>query len=71
MIAVELSLKQLVDAVKRLSPSEKLALNEMMWKEDMPIPLEHQEIVKERIRRGNENPEQLLNWDDASKQLHS
>jgi hypothetical protein len=71
MIAVELSLKQLMDAVRQLSPSEKLELNEMIWKEYIPVPLEHQEIVKERIRNCKENPEQLLDWDAASTHLHS
>ena len=52
-----------------LSPSEKPQLDEL--KEDIPVPLEHQEIVKERIRLGEEIPEKLLDWDAASKRLHS
>lgn len=49
MIAVELSFGQLKDAVKKLSPSEKLELSDAIWAEDMNIPMEHQRIVKERV----------------------
>lgn len=28
------------------------------------IPEEHKEIVRERIRNANENPDQLLDWDE-------
>ena len=69
MIAVELSLKQLMDAVKQLSPTEKLAINEMIWEEDISIPAEHQELVKERIQKAKENLEELVDWDIASKSL--
>lgn len=41
MIAVELSFRQLIDAVKQLSPAEKMELNEAIWAEDITIPLEH------------------------------
>ena len=69
MIAVELSLRQLMEAVRQLSPSEKLELNEMIWQEDIAIPLEHQNIVNERISKAQAHPEQLLDWDIASKSL--
>jgi len=69
MIAVELSFRQLLDAVKQLSPSEKLELNEVIWSEDMSIPLEHQNIVNERISEYKANPEILLDWNVASKDL--
>lgn len=29
------------------------------------IPEEHKEIVRERIRKSNENPDRLLDWDDV------
>jgi len=69
MIAVELSFRQLVDAVKQLSPSEKLELNEVIWSEDLSIPMEHQNIVNERISVYKTNPEILLDWNLASKDL--
>lgn len=69
MIAVELSFRQLMEAVRQLSPSEKLELSEMIWEEDAVIPLEHQELVNERISKAKANPEILLDWDVASKSL--
>lgn len=69
MIAVELSFRQLMEAVRQLSPSEKLELSEMIWEEDTVIPLEHQELVNERISKAKANPEILLDWDVASKSL--
>jgi hypothetical protein len=69
MIAVELSFRQLMEAVRQLSPSEKLELSEMIWEEDTIIPLEHQELVNERISKAKANPEILLDWDVVSKSL--
>ncbi|WP_069658328.1 addiction module protein [Arcticibacter eurypsychrophilus] len=71
MIAIELSFRQLKDAVKQLSPSEKLDLNEVIWSEDITIPIEHQSIVNERVAEYKNNPEILLDWDIASKKLKS
>jgi len=67
MIAVELSFGQLKDAVRKLSPSEKLELSDAIWAEDMNIPIEHQNIVNERISEYKANPEILLDWNVASK----
>jgi hypothetical protein len=69
MIAVELSFGQLKDAVKKLSPSEKLELSDVIWAEDMSIPLEHQNIVNDRVAEFKANPEMLLDWNIASKNL--
>lgn len=69
MIAINLSLRQLMEAVKQLSPSEKLELNEMIWSDDISIPLEHQAIVEERIKKSKSNSELLQDWEIASKNL--
>jgi len=71
MIAIELSLRQLMDAVRQLSPSEKLELNEMIWKDDVAIPLEHQTLVSERIKKSKSNPELIQDWEAASKKLRA
>jgi hypothetical protein len=71
MIAVELSFGQLKEVVKKLSPSEKLELSEVIWAEDMSIPIEHQNIVNERVAEYNNNLEVLVDWDDAIKGLKS
>jgi hypothetical protein len=69
MIAVELSFEQLKDAVRKLSPAEKLELSDAIWAEDMNIPIEQQNIVNERITEYKANPEILLDWAAASKNL--
>jgi hypothetical protein len=38
-------------------------------KEDEAIPESHQKIVLERLRKVRENPERLLDWDEAKKTL--
>ncbi|MEI6753384.1 MAG: hypothetical protein WCK78_09455 [Paludibacter sp.] len=65
----DLNFQQLVDIVNRLSPSEKLKLNECLWAENMEIPIEHQEIVLSRIQKSKEKPERLLDWDLAAKTI--
>lgn len=70
MIAIELSLQQLKDAIRKLSPIEKLELNETIWSDDISIPAEHQQLVNERIKKAKENPQYLLDWETASKTLH-
>jgi len=69
MIAVELSFGQLEDTVKKLSTSEKLEVSDAIWAENMNIPIEHQNIVNERISEYKANPEILLDWNVASKNL--
>ncbi|WP_432713237.1 addiction module protein [Pedobacter sp.] len=69
MDAKELSFNEIKDAVKRLSPAEKLELNEVIWADDIVIPLAHQHIVNERISAYKANPKILLDWDVALKEL--
>lgn len=66
MVAVQLTLEQLMEAVKQLSPSEKLALNEMIWQDDMTIPMSHQDLVIERIEHAKANSIEPLDWDEIS-----
>jgi Putative addiction module component len=66
-ITIHLSFQQLVDAVRKLQPSEKLALNEVLWNDDATIPSEHQQIVLDRIAQVKTNPERLVDWAAASK----
>lgn len=68
-INIDLSFQQLVDAVKKLSPKEKLLLNDVLWKESMEIPAEHQALVLGRIKMAKQNPERLMDWDEVSKNL--
>ncbi|MES2543486.1 MAG: addiction module protein [Bacteroidota bacterium] len=66
---IKLDFQQLLEAIKQLSPSEKLKLNESIWDDQMEIPKEQQKLVLDRIKKSNANPERMLDWDDASKKL--
>ena len=54
-LKIPLSFKQVVDIVRQLSPSEKQQLTEVLWREqnidDIVIPEEHKQIVRERIKK--------------------
>jgi hypothetical protein len=69
-ITIDLSFQQLLNAVKKLQPSEKLQLNEVLWGEDAIIPNEHQEIVLDRIAKAKDNTERLVDWASAAKVLN-
>jgi hypothetical protein len=66
---VNFNFQQLVDAIKHLSPKEKLQIKEALWEENMDIPLEHQTIVLDRVKSAKQNPARLLDWDEASQKL--
>jgi len=66
---IDLSFKQLADAVKQLSPEEKLMLNDVLWDESIEIPAEHQTLVLGRIQKSKKNRDRLMDWDKASKTL--
>ena len=68
-INVQINFKQILEAVNQLSPAEKLELNELMWNESMPIPIEHQELVLDRLEKIKKDPKRLLDWDEVSKKL--
>ncbi len=64
---IDLSFQQIVDAVKQLSPEEKMKLSDVIWGEQMAIPQYHQDLVMERQEKIKENPNRLSDWDDAVK----
>jgi hypothetical protein len=68
-INIQINFKQMLEAVKQLTPEERLQLNDAIWDDNTPIPVEHQQLVMERIRKSEENPERLLDWDEVSKKL--
>jgi hypothetical protein len=65
-LKVDLDFKELLKVVKQLSPSEKLKLNDVIWKDDIEIPIEHQKIVLSRIEKSKASPERMLDWDEVS-----
>lgn len=66
---VNLSLQQLVDAVKQLSPKDRLTISDAIWNDETDIPIEHQTLVLDRVSKAKENPERLLDWEEVSKNL--
>jgi len=70
-IHIHLDLQQLVEAVKQLSPQEKLKLSEALWEEDASIPKQHQALVLDRVKKSKKDQDRLLDWTKASKSLKS
>lgn len=68
-LSVNLDFQQLVDIIKRLSPSEKMEINQALWENDSLVPEEQQELVLDRIGKSKEDPSRLLNWKTASENL--
>ena len=48
---VNLNFQQLLEVVKQLSPAEKVKLSEFIWNDNVDIPVEHQKIVLDRIKK--------------------
>ena len=68
-INIQVNFKQIKEAVKQLTPKEKLELNEIIWKDDLDIPIETQKLVLDRIKYARAYPETMLDWEEASKTL--
>lgn len=66
---INLTVEQLIQAVKQLSPKDKLKLNDALWDETAEIPESHKAIVLDRIAEAKANPGRLLDWDEVSKTL--
>lgn len=73
LLNIPLSFKQVVEIVKQLSPSEKQQLSEVLWTEqdieDIVIPEEHKQLVRERIKKYENNPDSYLSWVDIERKL--
>ena len=74
-LSVPLNFKQVIDIVKQLSPKEKQELSEVLWTElnvdDIVIPEEHKQIVRERIRKYEHSSESYLSWEDIEQKKAS
>ena len=68
---IKFNFKEIVDAVRQLSPTQKLELNKVIWEDesDILIPLETQQIVLDRIKKAQEHPETMIGWAEAKKSL--
>jgi len=72
-INVPLSLNQIIDIVRQLSPKEKMQLSGVLWDEtdetEINIPEEHKQIVEQRLRRMEDQPESCLTWEDLERKI--
>ncbi len=72
-IKVPLSFNQVVDIVRQLSPAERTILKEVLKETDdidkHPIPEDHKNIVRQRMKASEEDPSRLLNWDEVKNKL--
>jgi len=70
---VPLSFNQVVDIVRQLSPTERSMLKEVLKETDdiekQPIPEEHKNIVRQRMKASEEDPSRLINWDEVKHKL--
>lgn len=68
-INISLSFSQLEELVKQPSPKDKLKLSDLLWSEDISIPVEHQNIVLNRIEKSQKESNRLIDWEVVSKQI--
>ena len=68
-LKVTLNFQQLLEVVEQLSPAEKVKLNDFIWNENIDIPIEHQELVLDRMQKSKTNPARMLDWDESCKTL--
>jgi len=72
-LKVPLSVDQLIDIVRQLSPKEKQKLSNVLWdetrEEEVFIPEEYKKIVRQRLKRMEESPETSLSWEDIERKI--
>ena len=66
---IKLDINQLLEAVKQLSPTDRLKINDAIWNHEIEIPIEHQKIVLDRVYKSQIDPNRLLDWEEVSKNL--
>lgn len=66
---INLNFEQLLEAVRQLSPKDKLKINDAIWEDTSDIPMEQQDLVLSRAEASEKNPERLLDWDEVVKTL--
>jgi DNA polymerase IIIc chi subunit len=72
-INIPLTFKQVVDIVKQLSPSDKQKLSNVLTSEqnidDIVIPEEHKQIVRDRIKKYKNSQGYYLSWNDIENKI--
>mgnify|MGYP000860829214 CR=1 FL=1 len=70
---VPLSFKQVIDIVRQLSPIEKQQLSEVLRTEqsadDIVITEEQKQIVRQRVKKYENQPNSYLSWDDIERKM--
>jgi len=70
---IPLNFNQLIDIVKQLPMKEKIQLEKYLWDQtdasQIDIPVEQQKIVKKRLQKMNDNPEECLSWDEIERKI--
>lgn len=67
---IPLNFSQVVDIVRQLSPSEKTKLKEVLeGEQNIVIPEEHKNMVRQRIKTSETDPSRLLNWDEVKHRI--
>lgn len=66
---INLNINQLVEAVKQLSPKDRLKINDAIWNDEIEIPIEHQKIILSRVAKVEADTNRLLDWDIVSENL--
>jgi len=73
LLNVPVSFEQVIELVKQLSPAEKQLLSEVLFTEqgtdDIEIPEEHKELVRERIKKYEDKPGSYLSWNEIESKL--
>jgi len=71
-IYLPLNFNQLFELVKQLPAKEKQQLMGLLRQEqedNIPVPKEHKKLVRQRIKKYMQHPEQLIDWDTAKKRF--
>ena len=72
-LKVPLSVNQLIDIVRQLSPKEKQKLSSVLWdetrEEEIFIPEDHKKIVRQRLKRMEESQVTSLSWEDIERKI--
>jgi hypothetical protein len=64
----KIEFQDLLKQVELLTYDEKLILNDLIW-EEITIPIEHQEIVNQRIEEMRNDPKKMLDWELVKKKM--
>jgi hypothetical protein len=70
---INIGLKEIVDLVKQLPIDEKGQLFHLLEEEQYVnnIPEEHKELVRERIKKSNKNPERMVDEKTALELINA